>query len=129
MSCFLVTPQKFFFPAFQLAFYSMNLTSLFFNLFILWLKIDPHYDFKAHASVLFFLFKLVESTFLWKLHDLSNNEEEASDGIRLVPAGLDTILRVKAKQHPMHCDAISKEINLVMTLVTILLTSSRGKLL
>jgi protein arginine N-methyltransferase 7 len=72
---------------------------------------------------------LVESTFLWKLHDLSNNEEEASDGIRLVPAGLDTILRVKAKQHPMHCDAISKEINLVMTLVTILLTSSRGKLL
>lgn len=56
--------------------------------------------------------QLVESTFLWKLHDLSNNEEEASDGIRLVPAGLDTILRVQAKQHPMHCDAISKEINL-----------------
>ncbi|KAJ6942794.1 protein arginine N-methyltransferase 1.6 [Populus alba x Populus x berolinensis] len=57
--------------------------------------------------------QLVESTFLWKLHDLSNNEEEASDGIHLVPAGLDTILRVQAKQHPMHCDAISKEINLL----------------
>lgn len=77
----------------------------------------------------FLLPKLVESTFLWKLHDLSKNEEEASDSIRLVPPGLDTILGVKTQQHPMQCDAISKEINLVMTLVTILLTSLRGKLL
>ncbi|KAF9685402.1 hypothetical protein SADUNF_Sadunf03G0050900 [Salix dunnii] len=57
--------------------------------------------------------QLVESTFLWKLHDLSNNEEEASDSIRLVPPSLDTILGVKTQQHPMHCDAISKEINLL----------------
>ncbi|CAK7356390.1 unnamed protein product [Dovyalis caffra] len=57
--------------------------------------------------------QLVESTFLWKLHDLSNNEEEAADSIRLVPTGLDTISCVKAQQHPMHCDAISKEINLL----------------
>ncbi|KAJ6347965.1 hypothetical protein OIU76_004457 [Salix suchowensis] len=57
--------------------------------------------------------QLVESTFLWKLHDLSKNEEEASDSIRLVPPGLDTILGVKTQQHPMQCDAISKEINLL----------------
>ncbi|KDP39866.1 hypothetical protein JCGZ_03397 [Jatropha curcas] len=57
--------------------------------------------------------QLVESTFLWKLHDLYNNEAKASDDIRLVPTGLDTILSVKLQQHPMHCDAIAKEIKLL----------------
>ncbi|KAF2299037.1 hypothetical protein P3X46_016532 [Hevea brasiliensis] len=57
--------------------------------------------------------QLVESTFLWKLHDLYDHEAKASDGVRLLPTGMDTILRVKLQQHPMHCDAISKEIKLL----------------
>ncbi|KAH9777283.1 protein arginine N-methyltransferase 1.6 [Citrus sinensis] len=57
--------------------------------------------------------KLVESTFLWKLHDLYNNEAKALDGIHLVPAGMDSILHVKSQQYAMHCDAITKEIKLL----------------
>ncbi|KAK3224891.1 hypothetical protein Dsin_004753 [Dipteronia sinensis] len=57
--------------------------------------------------------QLVESTSLWKLHDLYTNEAKASDGIHLVPTGLHTILRVKSQQYAMHCDAITKEIKLL----------------
>ncbi|KAK0588264.1 hypothetical protein LWI29_036867 [Acer saccharum] len=57
--------------------------------------------------------QLVESTSLWKLHDLHTNEAKASDGIHLVPTGLHTILRVKSQQYAMHCDAITKEIKLL----------------
>ncbi|KAF5478490.1 hypothetical protein F2P56_005045 [Juglans regia] len=57
--------------------------------------------------------QLVESTFLWKLHDLQNNEAEACDGIHLVPSGLGSILGVKPQQYAMHCDAIKDEIKLL----------------
>ncbi|KAH9721294.1 protein arginine N-methyltransferase 1.6 [Citrus sinensis] len=57
--------------------------------------------------------QLVESTFLWKLHDLYNNEAKALDDIHLVPAGMDSILHVKSQQYAMHCDAITKEIKLL----------------
>ncbi|CAN1333533.1 Protein arginine N-methyltransferase 1.6 [Linum perenne] len=57
--------------------------------------------------------QLVESSFLRKLHDLRNNETEISDGIRLVPNGLDAIIRAKSQQHPLHCDSLSKEIRLL----------------
>ncbi|XWS61986.1 hypothetical protein CRYUN_Cryun07bG0172100 [Craigia yunnanensis] len=57
--------------------------------------------------------QLVESTYLWKLLDLYGNEAKASDGIHLVPTGLDTIIHVKSHQYPMHCDAIRKEIKLL----------------
>ncbi|KAL9433796.1 hypothetical protein AB3S75_028607 [Citrus x aurantiifolia] len=57
--------------------------------------------------------QLVESTFLWKLHDLYNNEAKALDGIHLVPPGMDSILHVKSQQYAMHCDAITKEIKLL----------------
>ncbi|XP_071705417.1 protein arginine N-methyltransferase 7 [Rutidosis leptorrhynchoides] len=57
--------------------------------------------------------QLVESTYLWKLHDLINNEANAGDGIHLVPKGKETILGVKPQQHPMHCDAIADEIRLL----------------
>ncbi|VVA34540.1 PREDICTED: arginine [Prunus dulcis] len=57
--------------------------------------------------------QLVESTFLWKLHDLHGNEAKASDGIRLVPTGLDNILGVKPQQYAFHCDAIGKEVKLL----------------
>ncbi|GAV78546.1 hypothetical protein CFOL_v3_22012 [Cephalotus follicularis] len=57
--------------------------------------------------------QLVESTFLWKLHDLYNNEAKALDGIHLVPTGLDTALCVKPQQYAMHCDAIREEIKLL----------------
>ncbi|XP_057978253.1 protein arginine N-methyltransferase 1.6 isoform X2 [Malania oleifera] len=50
--------------------------------------------------------QLVESTFLWNLHDLYNNEAKALDDIHLVPTCLETILRVKPQQYAMHCDAI-----------------------
>ncbi|XP_061341078.1 protein arginine N-methyltransferase 1.6 isoform X2 [Gastrolobium bilobum] len=54
--------------------------------------------------------QLVESTFLWKLHDLHNNEASASDGIRLTPPELDSVLSVKRQQYAMHCDPIGEEI-------------------
>ncbi|GAB4834987.1 Protein arginine N-methyltransferase 7 [Ancistrocladus abbreviatus] len=57
--------------------------------------------------------QLVESAFLWTLHDLYNNETNASDGIHLVPTGLDKILRVKPRQYPMHCDPLKDEIKLL----------------
>ncbi|XP_042947869.1 protein arginine N-methyltransferase 1.6 isoform X1 [Carya illinoinensis] len=57
--------------------------------------------------------QLVESTFLWKLHDLQNNEAEGCDGIHLVPSGLGSILGVKPQQYAMHCDAIKDEIKLL----------------
>lgn len=57
--------------------------------------------------------QLVESTFLWKLHDLYSSELNASDGIHLAPAGLERIIHVKPQQYAMHCDAISKEIRVL----------------
>ncbi|XP_031483637.1 protein arginine N-methyltransferase 7 isoform X2 [Nymphaea colorata] len=57
--------------------------------------------------------QLVESTFLWKIHDLSGNEAQVSDGIHLVPSGSETVIRVEQKQQPMHCDPLSGEIKLL----------------
>ncbi|TYI91316.1 hypothetical protein E1A91_D03G183200v1 [Gossypium mustelinum] len=57
--------------------------------------------------------QLVESTYLWKLHDLSGIEAKVSDGIHLVPTGSDSIIQVKSRQYPMHCDAIREEIKLL----------------
>lgn len=57
--------------------------------------------------------QLVESTFLWKLHDLYNNEGDASDGIHLTPAGLEGVICVKPQQYAMHCNALSEEIQLL----------------
>ncbi|XP_024994592.1 protein arginine N-methyltransferase 7 isoform X2 [Cynara cardunculus var. scolymus] len=56
--------------------------------------------------------QLVESTYLWKLHDLFNNEANLIDGIHLVPKGKECILRVKPQQFAMHCDAMGEEIRL-----------------
>ncbi|XVF13376.1 hypothetical protein REPUB_Repub08aG0202800 [Reevesia pubescens] len=57
--------------------------------------------------------QLVESTYLWRLHDLYGNEAKVSDGVHLVPKGLDAVIHVKSQQYPMHCDAIRKEIKLL----------------
>ncbi|KAL7167244.1 hypothetical protein ACSBR2_037832 [Camellia fascicularis] len=57
--------------------------------------------------------QLVESKYLWKLHDLYNNEAKASDEIHLVPTEKETILCVKSQQIAMHCDAIEDEIKLL----------------
>ncbi|KAI3711061.1 hypothetical protein L2E82_40868 [Cichorium intybus] len=57
--------------------------------------------------------QLVESTYLWKLHDLFNNEASMVDGIHLVPKGKENILGVKPQQLAMHCDAIGEEIRLL----------------
>ncbi|KAM5572882.1 hypothetical protein ABKV19_012770 [Rosa sericea] len=57
--------------------------------------------------------QLVESTFLWKLHDLRGNEAEACDGIRLVPTGFENVLGVKPQQYAFHCDAIADEVKLL----------------
>lgn len=59
-----------------------------------------------------FAFQMVESTDLWKLHDLFNNEKGVLDEIRLVPDKMDTALYVKRQQFSMHCDAL-KGIKLV----------------
>ncbi|CAN1333529.1 Protein arginine N-methyltransferase 1.6 [Linum perenne] len=71
-------------------------------------ELEMGVDIPSRADVL-----LVESSFLRKLHDLRNNETEISDGIRLVPNGLDAIIRAKSQQHPLHCDSLSKEIRLL----------------
>ncbi|XP_027336052.1 protein arginine N-methyltransferase 1.6 isoform X2 [Abrus precatorius] len=57
--------------------------------------------------------QLVESTYLWQLHDLHDNEANASDGIRLTPVGLDSVLSVKRQQYAMHCDPIREELKLL----------------
>ncbi|KAH7835301.1 hypothetical protein Vadar_024882 [Vaccinium darrowii] len=57
--------------------------------------------------------QLVESEYLWKLHDLHNNEAKASDEIHLVPTRKETILRAKSQHLAMHCDAIEDEIKLL----------------
>ncbi|KAL5980036.1 Protein arginine N-methyltransferase 7 [Asimina triloba] len=57
--------------------------------------------------------QLVESRFLWQLYDLHGSEVHASDGIRLTPVGLETIIRVKRQQYAMHCNALSPEIRLL----------------
>ncbi|XP_057525473.1 protein arginine N-methyltransferase 1.6 [Amaranthus tricolor] len=53
---------------------------------------------------------LVESRFLWRQHDLHNNEVCLLDGIRLVPTELNPVLNVKAQQYPMHCDSLEEEL-------------------
>ncbi|GJV21394.1 hypothetical protein Tco_1370414 [Tanacetum coccineum] len=57
--------------------------------------------------------QLVESTHLCKLHDLFSNEANVADGIRLVPNGKKTILRVKQQQFAMHCAARNQEIQVL----------------
>ncbi|KAF5729852.1 protein arginine N-methyltransferase 1.6-like [Tripterygium wilfordii] len=57
--------------------------------------------------------QLVESTFLWKLHELYGNEAKALDSIRLVPSGLDPVIHTKSQQYAMHCDAMSEEVKLL----------------
>uniref|UniRef100_A0A0R0JYU5 Protein arginine N-methyltransferase domain-containing protein n=1 Tax=Glycine max TaxID=3847 RepID=A0A0R0JYU5_SOYBN len=57
--------------------------------------------------------QLVESTFLWQLHDLHSIEATVSDGIQLTPPGLDSVLSVKRQQYAMHCNPIQEEIKLL----------------
>ncbi|XP_040380997.1 protein arginine N-methyltransferase 7 isoform X1 [Oryza brachyantha] len=57
--------------------------------------------------------QLVESTFLWKLHDLHNNEANAADGVWLTPGGMERIVSVKLQKHAMQCDALEDEIRLL----------------
>ncbi|KAJ8461639.1 hypothetical protein OPV22_034565 [Ensete ventricosum] len=57
--------------------------------------------------------QLVESPFLWKLHDLFSNEINLSDGIHLTPAGLERVIGIKKQQYAMHCTAMSREIRLL----------------
>jgi protein arginine N-methyltransferase 7 len=57
--------------------------------------------------------QLVESTFLWKLHDLHNNEANAADGVWLTPGEMERIVSVKPQQHAMQCDALEDEIRLL----------------
>ncbi|CAL5045114.1 unnamed protein product [Urochloa decumbens] len=56
---------------------------------------------------------LVESTSLWKMHDLHSNEANAEDGVWLTPGGTENILSVKQQQHAMQCDALADEIRLL----------------
>ncbi|KAG5601308.1 hypothetical protein H5410_032678 [Solanum commersonii] len=60
-----------------------------------------------------YLYQLIESTGLWKLHDLYNTEKEVLDEIRLVPEGMDSALCVKRQQFSMHCDALGEDIKLL----------------
>ena len=85
-----------------------------------WLPPPPP---RLSSFLLLALTQLVESKFLWKLHDLHNNEADTGDGIHLVPSGLDSILHVKSQQYAMHCDAIKEEIKLVMSFITFQQTS------
>lgn len=64
--------------------------------------------------------QLVESTYLWKLHDLINNEAKALDGVYLVPNGVHSILQIKKQQFAMHCDAMKEEFKLNLSKFLIL---------
>ncbi|KAK4262605.1 hypothetical protein QN277_028146 [Acacia crassicarpa] len=57
--------------------------------------------------------QLVESRFLSQLHDLRNNEASVSDGIHLIPPGLDSVLSIKYQQYAMHCNPLREEIKLL----------------
>ncbi|KAF3528814.1 hypothetical protein DY000_02038906 [Brassica cretica] len=57
--------------------------------------------------------QLVESTFLCNMHGLQSNEARMSDGVRLVPPGLESLFGIKSQQYSMHVDAIEKEIKLL----------------
>lgn len=57
--------------------------------------------------------QLVESKFLCNMHDLQSNEARMSDGVRLVPPGLESLFGIKSQQYSMHVDAIEKEIKLL----------------
>lgn len=74
---------------------------------------------QIYASSPLPLLQLVESTFLWQLHDFHNNEASASDGIHLTAPGLDSVLSVKHQQYAMHCDPIKEEIKLVTLLIVL----------
>ncbi|EMS53458.1 hypothetical protein TRIUR3_03298 [Triticum urartu] len=56
--------------------------------------------------------QLVESPFLWKMHDLHSNEANAADGVWLTPDGMENIVSVKLQQHAMKCDPLEDEIRL-----------------
>ncbi|KAJ1257534.1 hypothetical protein BS78_10G003500 [Paspalum vaginatum] len=56
---------------------------------------------------------LVESTSLWKMHDLHSNEANSEDGVWLTPSGSENILSVKPQQHAMQCDALADEMRLL----------------
>ncbi|KAL4570936.1 hypothetical protein LXL04_026601 [Taraxacum kok-saghyz] len=56
--------------------------------------------------------QLVESSWLWKLHDLFNHEATTADGVGLLPKGKESLLQVKPQQLPMHCDALAQDIRL-----------------
>ncbi|VAH99846.1 unnamed protein product [Triticum turgidum subsp. durum] len=56
--------------------------------------------------------QLVESPFLWKMHDLHSNEANAADGVWLTPDGMENIVSVKLQQHAMQCDPLEDEIRL-----------------
>ncbi|KAF7105648.1 hypothetical protein CFC21_106429 [Triticum aestivum] len=57
--------------------------------------------------------QLVESPFLWKMHDLHSNEANAADGVWLTPDGMENIVSVKLQQHAMQCDPLEDEIRLL----------------
>ncbi|XP_010542205.1 PREDICTED: protein arginine N-methyltransferase 1.6 [Tarenaya hassleriana] len=57
--------------------------------------------------------QLVESTFLCNMHDLCNSEAKTSDGVHLVPTGLENLLRPKSQQYAMHVNAMEKEVKLL----------------
>src|ERR1044072_3238147 len=104
---------------------------MIFNVFLLLTEEQFHcilsISVESHASLCLFpisLLQLVESTFLWQLHDLRNNEAGASDGIRLNPPGLDSVLGVNRQQHAMHCDPIGGEIKPVCLIRILYLPSS-----
>ncbi|XP_050871425.1 protein arginine N-methyltransferase 1.6 [Lathyrus oleraceus] len=54
--------------------------------------------------------QVVESTYLWRLHDLNSNEAGSYDGVQLAPPGLESVLSVKRQQYAMHCDSIGEEL-------------------
>lgn len=77
--------------------------------------VSAHWVPFGYKAVIFpqLTFQLVESTDLWKLHDLYNTEKEVLDEICLVPEGMDSALCVKRQQFSMHCDALEEDIKLV----------------
>eukprot|EP01018_Ginkgo_biloba_P030040 Gb_09787 [translate_table: standard] len=62
--------------------------------------------------------QLVQSTFLWRLHDLHGNETHISDGLFLTPVGSKEALSSKPVQHVMHCNTFSPQSKIVAKGIT-----------
>eukprot|EP01018_Ginkgo_biloba_P018230 Gb_33384 [translate_table: standard] len=58
--------------------------------------------------------QLVQSAFLWTLHDLHGSETHILDGLFLTPVESEEALSSKPLQHAMHCNTFSSQVHVLL---------------